>query len=180
MSRSGQKKLSDEDRILWNRVARTAVPLKGRIADAAELPAVPEAPAAEPVMDTPAGMAPPPAPRKAGAPRHLDRPVKQKLAKGRVALDASVDLHGMTQAEAHHLLLSFLYEAQLAGLRHVLVITGKGSSSASDGVLKRSVPSWFATGPFRLLVSGYDEAGRRHGGGGALYVRLRRPARERP
>jgi DNA-nicking Smr family endonuclease len=180
MSRSGPKKLSDEDRILWNRVARTAVPLKGRAVDAVEMSKTSETRGSEPAADTLAGVVRPPATRKLSAPRQLDRPVRQKLAKGRVALDASVDLHGMTQAEAHRLLLAFLHQARDAGLRHVLVITGKGSSSAGDGVLRRSVPDWFATGPFRLLVSGYDEAGRHHGGGGALYVRLRRPASERP
>lgn len=179
MSRGGSRKLTDEDRILWNRVARTAVPLKGRTVDHVEEPVALEAPGAEPVAEAPAGTIRVPV-RKPAAPRHLDRPVRQKLAKGRVTLDASVDLHGMTQAEAHRLLLSFLHEAQAVGMRHVLVITGKGSSSASDGVLRRSVPGWFSTGPFRLLVSGYDEAGRRHGGGGALYVRLRRPDGRRP
>jgi DNA-nicking Smr family endonuclease len=56
----------------------------------------------------------------------------------------------------------------------VLVITGKGESYGSDGVLKRAVPAWFATAPFRALVSGQEAAGRRHGGAGAIYVRLRR------
>jgi DNA-nicking Smr family endonuclease len=100
--------------------------------------------------------------------------VRDKIAKGRVSIGGRVDLHGMTQSEAHNLLLAFLRTAHDRGLRYVLVITGKGSSSGGDGVLKRSVPDWLATGPFRLLVSGYDEAARHHGGGGALYVRMRR------
>jgi len=56
----------------------------------------------------------------------------------------------------------------------VLVITGKGSSSGGDGVLRRAVPAWLSTPAFRMLVSSHDHAARNHGGSGALYVRLRR------
>jgi len=59
-------------------------------------------------------------------------------------------------------------------LRHVLVITGKGSSSGSEGILRQAVPHWFSTPAFRILVSAYEDAARRHGGHGPLYVRLRR------
>jgi DNA-nicking Smr family endonuclease len=89
-------------------------------------------------------------------------------------LEGRVDLHGLTQPEAHSLLLSFLSRAHADGVRHVLVITGKGASFGSDGVLRRAVPQWLATPPFSSLVSGIDEASRRHGGGGAFYVRLKR------
>ena len=56
----------------------------------------------------------------------------------------------------------------------VLVVTGKGSSSKGDGVLRRVVPEWLATPAFRSVVSSHDGAARHHGGGGALYIRLRR------
>ena len=59
-------------------------------------------------------------------------------------------------------------------MRHVLVITGKGSSLGSDGILRQAVPHWFATPSFRALVSAYEFAHRIHGGDGAIYVRLRR------
>jgi DNA-nicking Smr family endonuclease len=71
-------------------------------------------------------------------------PVKRKIAKGRLALEARIDLHGMIQSEAHVLLLDFLIRAYERGMRHVLVITGKGSSLCSDGALKRAVPMWFS------------------------------------
>ncbi|MBN9073049.1 MAG: Smr/MutS family protein [Rhizobiales bacterium] len=167
------KSLSDEDRILWNMVARSTVPLKG----AAPLPADPGSqdaadPAIRPAMP-PAD--PPPAPargHKVG--RHLDRPTHEKLARGRLQIEAKVDLHGLTQSEAHGLLLSFLHRAHASGLRYVLVVTGKGSTSKGDGVLRRAVPEWLATPAFRSVVGSHDAAARHHGGGGALYVRLRR------
>ena len=71
-------------------------------------------------------------------------------------IDARVDLHGMTQGEAHGLLLSFLHRAHAGGLRYVLVITGKGASFGSEGVLKRAVPAWLSTPPFRPLVGSHD------------------------
>ena len=104
----------------------------------------------------------------------LERPVKRKIAKGRLALEARLDLHGMIQSEAHGLLLSFLIKAHTRGLRHVLVITGKGTSIGSDGALKRAVPLWFSLPEFRPLISSYEPAARNHGGDGALYVRLAR------
>ena len=184
MSRRTSKKLSDEDRVLWSLVARSAVPLKGR--EAVDIPEPPKpkpaAPAAPPATarsavpgTVPSKPAAPPRP----APKHIiDRPTLDKLAKGRVPIEGRVDLHGMSQDEAYFLLLSFLQRAHAGGARYVLVITGKGSSSGGDGVLRRAVPGWLATPPFRLLVSSHDLAAQKHGGAGALYVRLRRHAQK--
>ncbi len=176
MSGAGGKSLSMEDRILWSRVARTTLPLKGReqagLADLEE-PELIERPASDAgqasIQREPLARRDPHA-----APRHLDLPTRKKLAKGRIPIDGTVDLHGLTQSEAHALLLSFLHRAYADGRRYVLVITGKGESFGSDGILKRAVPAWFATPPFRALVSGQEGASRRHGGAGAIYVRLRR------
>ena len=178
--------LSHEDRILWNRVARTAKPLAGKqVDDEVEAPEE----VLEPLLRsldhawTAAESEAPARPKGDAAKQHhphgLDTPTREKLAKGRVPLEARIDLHGMTQSEAHSLLLSFLQRAHVLGVRHVLVITGKGSSFGSEGVLRKAVPAWFATSPFRPLVSAYEYAARGHGGAGALYVRLRRgPGRE--
>ena len=180
MSRTPEKKLNDEDRILWNRVARTARPLKGRdaalISDAGaaggdEADKFVFADAADAVI---ARNPPSSAARERLRAHPFDVPTRNKLSKGRLPIEGRVDLHGMAQGEAHTLLLSFLHRAYAEGLRYVLVITGKGSSFGSDGVLRRAVPDWLATPSFRMLVSSYDHAARHHGGSGALYIRLRR------
>ncbi|MFY8101711.1 MAG: Smr/MutS family protein, partial [Allorhizobium sp.] len=93
--------------------------------------------------------------------------------------EARIDLHGLIQSEAHGMLLDFLIRAHERGLRHVLVITGKGSSLGSEGALKRAVPLWFAMPEFRFLISSYEPAARHHGGDGALYVRLSRRGQDR-
>src|SRR5262249_37571175 len=122
-------------------------------------------------------VTPHPAPRPPGlAP--IDRRLKQKLARGREAIDATIDLHGRTQAEAHAALVRFLRNARANGARLGLGITGKGVRSgdvaAERGVLRRQVPLWLRSAELRDVVIGFDWAHVAHGGEGALYVRIRR------
>jgi DNA-nicking Smr family endonuclease len=109
--------------------------------------------------------------------------LKRDLARGRSAVDSAIDLHGMNQAEAHHALRGFLVHAQSQADRLVIVVTGKGGSKSrpdaaswidEPGVLRRMVPHWLREADLRAVVLGFEEAGRAHGGAGALYVRLRR------
>ena len=174
MKRHGDGGLKEEDRVLWNMVARTARPLKGTLAVPLPDPVVePKQAPVEPARF----VDPPPATGKPKVPRvshTLDEPTLEKLSKGRLPIEGRVDLHGMTQDEAYSLLFSFLHRAHAGGARYVLIITGKGSSSGGNGVLRRLVPAWLSTPAFRQLVSSHDHASRHHGGSGALYVRLRR------
>ena len=123
---------------------------------------------------------PPPKPAAPPTPAPLGRRARKQIAQGRRAIDARLDLHGMTQAEAHDALLGFLRRTQARGGKLVLVITGKGSGDAyaGRGVLKRMVPLWLSASEFRGLVAGHEGAGIGHGGEGALYLTLRR-TRER-
>ncbi|WP_113434416.1 Smr/MutS family protein [Rhizobium sp. SYY.PMSO] len=180
-----ERKLSTEDRILWGKVAKSTRPMPGRMTDieAFEAALQAEAESEENIRAAKAKAAPVtaqaqevPATAKQPAGRHhpLERPVKRKIAKGRLALEARIDLHGLIQSEAHGMLLDFLLRAHGRGLRHVLVITGKGSSMGSEGALKRAVPLWFSKPEFRFLISSYETAAQHHGGEGALYIRLSR------
>jgi DNA-nicking Smr family endonuclease len=170
------RRLSDEEETLWTSVARSIKPLR------------PAKPSTKPdVKAARSGTKPAPAP---AAPRHeppakslalapFDRRLKQRVARGRAGIDARLDLHGMTQSEAHAGLLRFLRRAQADGGRIALIVTGKGSSKSADesaarGVLKRQVPLWLALPEFRPLIVGFEDAHVAHGGQGALYVRLRR------
>jgi DNA-nicking Smr family endonuclease len=124
----------------------------------------------------------PPSPPPAGPPplARLDRRTKQKIGRGRREIDARIDLHGMTQSQAHAALVRFLGRAQRDGARMTLVITGKGARPGGTdpyegrGVLRRQVPLWLESIELRPLVVGFEDAGRRHGGEGALYVRVRK------
>ena len=191
-----KRTLSGEETRLWATIARTAKPLKGKLAP--ELPETEDvsfaAALAPPQVYPPKVAPPPPAAFAPPVPSFLppympsvstpktrlphlhpiERPVRRKIGKGRIALDDRIDLHGQTEATAHDILLFFLRRAQAGGLRHVLVITGRGASFGSTGTLKRAMPHWFSTPEFRLLVAGYEPAERGHGGEGAFYVRVRR------
>ena len=101
----------------------------------------------------------------------LDRRTSARLRRGRIEINARLDLHGHTQEAAYGALRGFLSRACRDGAGFVLVITGK------SGVLNRMVPQWLREPEFRLLISGFHEASPRHGGHGALYVRLRRKTR---
>ena len=104
----------------------------------------------------------------------LDRKTHRKIAKGKLDIDGRIDLHGLTQTEAHSLLLRFLQSAQFRGFRHVLIITGKGKSMQSDGILRQLVPHWLSTPAFRIYISAINDAARHHGGQGAIYLKLRK------
>lgn len=118
--------------------------------------------------------------------------MKQRVARGKEAIDARLDLHGLTQAQAHAALLRFLKTASARDVRLVLVITGKGATAlgatalgskiigkrgegdGERGVLRRQVPQWLGLPEFRPYVVGFEDAHIAHGGEGALYVRVRR------
>ena len=68
---------------------------------------------------------------------------------------------------------SFHSTVFLPRVSHGLVITGKGRSKGSEGILRRMVPIWLNQPELKILVSGWDEASIHHGGAGALYVRLK-------
>jgi DNA-nicking Smr family endonuclease len=183
--RGRRRELSEEERALWRGVARSVKPLRKRARRDAEeaepgavVASVPPAAKAKSVkaIPVPARAAKPPAPPPLAG---LARREKQRLARGRDAIDARIDLHGMTQAQAHAALAHFLRRAQHDGARFVLVITGKGARSGERGVLRRQVPLWLGLPEFRDAVVGFEEAHVAHGGEGALYVRLRR-TREAP
>lgn len=175
--------LRDDERKLWSAVARSVKPLKpGRAEDpSASEPPKPD----EPPVRLASATSPPPRPKpKSGPPplAPLGRRVRQRLGRGTEPIDRRIDLHGMTQREAHDALVHVLRSAQASGAKTVLVITGKGARAGRDplaerGVLRRLVPQWLGQPELRAIVLGFEPAGVGHGGEGALYVRLRRAKR---
>lgn len=192
--RRGPRRLSDEERALWLKVAESVSPMKVERRVAAKPKPQPRVPA-DPPAD-PAGEAVPPPPRKRTTVRpsgpvaavpvtvslakpHLapvERKTERRLARGAMDIDARLDLHGLRQDAAHRALRGFIVGAQKRGARIVLVITGKGRTGDGDeaGVLRRAVPRWLEAPDLRPLVVGVSVAHRSHGGDGALYVQIRR------
>lgn len=198
--------LSAEDRALWDKVTHSVTP---RVPARPETSIPPETPPPLPTLKTKSSKPVPPGPspgvppfqvgekakpktaghdlapkiteRLDGAPMRMDRKAFGRMKKGKLVPEARIDLHGMTQAQAHPSLTRFIHDAYARGFRLVLVITGKGKDRDEPGpmpvprgVLKHQVPHWLATGPLRLMVLQVTEAHLRHGGTGAYYVYLRR------
>jgi DNA-nicking Smr family endonuclease len=104
----------------------------------------------------------------------IDRRTAERLRRGQIAIEAQIDLHGLTQDEAFTATQTFLAESLQAGRRCVLVITGKGTARDGGGVLRSAVPRWLTEGIYRQHLIGIAVAYPQHGGEGALYVLLRR------
>ncbi len=176
------------DAELWRAVVEDVQPLRRRAP--ASPPAVaekrkPAAPAGKTDKPAPARQvrpsvqpsppAPPALPALApGRAPGLDRRSAQRLTRGQMKIDATLDLHGMTQAEAAATLSEFLADAEASGRRCVLVITGKGRIGEETGVLRRMVPRWLNAPPNRARVLSFADAQPKHGGAGAMYVLLKR------
>ena len=191
MTRDGKRRrgLTYEDRVLWTTVAQSIKPLRAEAKNVVdgigdETLDAPKPPAKHPPKFVkPAKLqkglvtkafVPSVAAKSAAPPMEaLTRRMKSRVAKGRHAIDARIDLHGFTQHEAHAALSRFLRNAIERDARLVLVITGKGRGG-EIGVLRRQVPQWLGLPEFRALVVGFEDAAIAHGGEGALYVRLKR------
>jgi len=116
-------------------------------------------------------------------PSGINGATQARLRKGLAEPDAHIDLHGMTQAVAHRTLISWLTAAHRRGHRLVIVVTGKGNSKNDEnapwmasphGVLKQMVPRWLNEPELAALIADVRPAHVKHGGGGALYVYLRK------
>lgn len=114
----------------------------------------------------------------------LDKRTEMRMRRGKVRLDARIDLHGLSRQEAHRALIAFLRGSQDAGRKSVLVITGKGgrqndeediyAARTEGGILRRAVPKWLNEAPLRAMVHAFSHAAPKDGGVGALYVMLKR------
>ena len=104
----------------------------------------------------------------------IDRANAERLKRGRHPIEARLDLHGRTQAEAHRALAGFVHASYQAGRRCVLVITGRGLGPEGPGVLKSAVPRWLEAAELGRHILATAPAQPHHGGAGALYLLLRR------
>ncbi len=174
--------LPPEEAALWARVTKSVTPLPGRTPPAT----APRPPKAE---KKPAATAPKPHRTPPGG--TLDRRTRQRMLRGKMEIEARLDLHGHGAEEAHAKLRAFLVQSRLRGLRTVLVITGKGKAPVRHtlhghdfwhaperaGRLRALLPEWLAESGIAEHVAGWTPAHPSQGGGGAFCIRLRRKER---
>lgn len=105
----------------------------------------------------------------------VDRRTNQKLQRGLIRPEVSLDLHGLSQILAQERFSNFIVSSSLKGIKCVLVVTGrKLGLYGPEGVLRASVPSWIQKSEVRKYVLSYSYAQQRDGGDGAFYILLRK------
>jgi DNA-nicking Smr family endonuclease len=194
---SRRRTLRPDEEELWQTVARTATPIhflplrskldaapptQVQVKPAEPSPRLPTFRLGEKARSTPAhDIAPTLSESLEQAPVLMDAKAHARMTRGKLAPEARIDLHGLTLAEAHPDLIRFILNAQSAGCRLVLVITGKGKQKPDHGpipqrmgVLRHQVPLWLRQMPLGPCVLQITEAHLKHGGSGAFYVYLRR------
>ena len=187
-----KRALTEDEQHLWNKVIKQVETIEA-------MPPLIITPSAKPAkVDAPREIKPfkigaktKPKPAVPAMPSFVDRPNQtspnmdrrnfQRLLKGQLEIDATLDLHGLTANQARAQLQIFIQNANRMGNRLLLIITGKGNKKSVDefgrprsGVLKSGVPEWLKTSDAVLQVT---QAHGKHGGGGAYYVYLRRKRR---
>ena len=183
-TRSARRPLTEDEAVLWQKVAKTVTPNGNRTilpadshitappvrkipdpdAEKTPLRKLPSSPSYTPLQSLPSASSP----KGSG----IDDRTARKVLKGQLRIEDRIDLHGMTQSQAHSRLVGFLHRCHGEGKRMVMVITGKGR--LSGGILRQMVPHWLREPQCAVYVSAFREAHISHGGEGALYVRLRR------
>ena len=179
-----KRSVRPEELRLWSMVAATVHPMAGRTVpkpaqSASETISYPSS-SKTPVIATASSSKTParatPSAAKPVTDKLIEPRRRHRIAREREPIGAHIDLHGMGQDQARAVLEGFVLRSWNEGFRAVLVITGKGLRG--DGVLRRMTPEWLAGPRLQAAVAGISEAHRQHGGEGALYVALKRRARD--
>lgn len=170
------RRLGPEESALWARVMVSVQPLPGR----SRPPAPPEPVSLTPPVIQATPLVAKPLPQRPAAPGvTLDGGWDKKLARGLVAPESSIDLHGHTLASAHSMLDQGLSRAIARGDRVLLLVTGKpprpeAERPYSRGAIRAAVGDWIAASRHADRIAAVRPAHPRHGGAGALYIVLRR------
>jgi len=173
------RKLSADEAELWARVTATIRPLSREVADRSEAPPVQSIAPPKP-MGRVAQAKPVPSSPSQPATLHratLDGSWDRRLSSGRIAPDRTLDLHGHSLERAWQAIDHALERAIAAGDRVLLLITGhqrQGEPPLERGRIRAVVHDWLAASRHGSRIAAVRGAHRRHGGGGSLYIILRK------
>ncbi len=183
------KKPTDSDEIeLWQQATRDVKRLKGKEYQAKLKKPSPSKVSREssPASTPSQQYQPKPAhPSQQPKNQHIDRRTADRLRKGQIRPEATLDLHGMAQDKAHSALIHFIQSAFAQKKRCVLLITGKGTPRTNHdpsddlfksppGILKKRAPEWLQNPSLNPYLLQFCPAQPKDGGQGALYIYLRK------
>ncbi len=182
------RKLTTDERRLWDFVTRSVTPLKSRHLsenqDAGADCAPPAPSSRRPASAQGAAEARPTHRATHHKPLHLghlvdlDASMAKTFRKGRMPSDGRLDLHGLTLAQAHSALVYFVRHKAERGARCLLVITGKGATNPNAdiprGRIKAELMHWLNAAPLRQLILAVTEANKNQSNSGAVYILLKR------
>lgn len=177
MAMGGKRNGDDENGSqLWRDYTRDVIPLEN------DRPDPPVMAAPSPVLPSPERLRQSTPPRPVRPPggqiqgRELDGGTARRLKQGKLTIEGRLDLHGLSQIQAHDRLVRFVQSAHGQGKRCLLVITGKGSvgEEGGRGILRRRLPEWLDLPILRPIVLKAVSAAQKDGGAGAFYIYLRR------
>lgn len=181
MPRRRDQDLTAEEKHLWDEVKKTAAPIRKKKTSPAEPATSPEVSVKTGSKSSIAERVSPEQERLKparqmpdGAWSGIDHRTSKRFVQGHIEIDATLDLHGMTQARAFEHFTHFIEQAYAAQKRMLLVITGKGQRNGGMAVLRTALPGWVNTAPLSRYVLALHPAQRQHGGEGACYILLRR------
>lgn len=177
------RSLSPEEAELWSRVAATIRPLSREPLTTAPPKETTVASSIVPVRtQRPSVAVQTPVKAVPIFERTLDGSWDKRLRSGMVEPDRILDLHGLNLDRAWSAIDRGLDEAIARGDRLMLLITGHhrpSSPPVERGRIRAAVHDWLAASRHSADIAAVRGAHRRHGGGGCLYLVLKRPARPR-
>jgi DNA-nicking Smr family endonuclease len=176
------RSLSADEKALWERVAATIRPLSrepinspSEVEEGSNTTAVKIQPGASRPGPRPAPTQPPK--REGLSTQTLDSSWDRRLRSGDVQPDRVIDLHGMTLDRAWSAIAAGLDRALAGGDRVILLITGHarpGGTPVQRGKIRAAVHDWLEASRHASRIAAVRGAHGRHGGGGSLYIILRR------
>lgn len=187
MASRRKRPLTEAEEALWNAATRGDRPLdRANVLGPPETPRPRRRPMRNPeAMGLSADAGPLPRPARPGS-SEMDGNLAQKLRRGQVPIEGTIDLHGLTLREAEDRLNRYVAGALARAARCILVITGKGALPPAPherdymperprpGAIRANLPGWLDRGPHAGQILSIQPAQPKHGGSGAFYVLLRR------
>ena len=172
--------LTAEEQALWARVTASIRPLSRdmpEVEPVAPKTAPPDKAVAAKPKPAPVPPRRPPPPRRHAIANTLDGGWDRRLKSGSVEPDRILDLHGHNLDQAWEAIDRALETAIARGERILLLITGharKGDPPVDRGRIRAAVNDWLTISRHSSRIAAVRQAHRRHGGGGSLYLILRR------